>query len=86
VVIFLLTYNNKKESSKRRFSLQEVLGDSSDCLVEQLKNEIPKKPLRSGAQVRINAIKTWCELIEQQNKRIDRLCDLVLDLKDSGRK
>jgi hypothetical protein len=85
-VSYLESQNYKKESFKRKFTLQEVLSDSTDYLIEQIKDELPSKPLRNGSQIRIRTIKVWCELIEKHNKKLDRIYDLILDIKEGANK
>jgi hypothetical protein len=67
----LLTENPKINSI--HYTLEEVVKGESDYLLSLLKKELDKPKLRSGAQVRINALKTLCELIELNNKKLYKI-------------
>jgi len=76
--------NNLNHQEFKKFSLGEILNDSPDFLISQLLKELAqKKPKNSdGSLIRINTLKNWCDLIENQNKKIDQIYNLLLDLKE----
>jgi len=74
--------NNKNFSDDKFFSFSEVISDNNvEYAFSQLKKELPKKPLRNGAQIRITALKSLCELCEIQNKRLSNIENLLLEIK-----
>ena len=74
----------KRLHCKEKFSLEEVLQERPNSLLSQFKTELGEKPLRSGAEVRIRTLRTLCELIENQNKKLEAIHQLVLDLRANG--
>ena len=62
-----------ENNSSQTFSLEEVIKGDSNYLITSIKKELDKPKLRSGAQIRINTLKTLCELIELNNKRLERI-------------
>jgi len=74
------SYNNKNLITPR-FTLQEVLAEPDKVLLSELEADLPRKPLRSGAQMRVNTLRTLCQLMESQNRKLSQIQDLLLDIK-----
>jgi hypothetical protein len=70
----------KPNNYPTKFSFSEVINGNSNYLISQLKKDIDKPKLRSGAQIRINTLQTLCELMELNNKKLDHLEQLLLNL------
>lgn len=71
-----------KSLSNSRFSLEEVIAETDEVLINELRAELPKKPLRSGADIRINALKTLICLIESQNKKLSQIQDVLVEIRN----
>ena len=76
----MVSYNNKNPFFPR-FTLQEVLAEPDKVLLSELEADLPRKPLRSGAQMRVNTLRTLCQLMESQNRKLSQIHDLLLDIK-----
>ncbi len=77
---------NKSFSKSRRFPLEAVLGDDPEYLISQIASELPQKPPRNGSAVRIKTLLQLCELLRTQNKKLDQLQNLVLNLSEQNHK
>jgi hypothetical protein len=71
----------KRVCPKTKFSLEEVIAENPEYLLEQMRAELPKKPLRSGADMRINALKTLCDLLEKNFKKLDSIESQLFEIK-----
>lgn len=76
----MIRSQTNKSLLAKRFSLEKVLSETDDVLIHQLNAELPKKPLRSGADMRVNSLRTLCQLMESQNRKLSQIFDLLLDL------
>lgn len=76
--------NIKRLSKKEKFSLEEVLAEQPDYLIAQIRDELPKKPVKNGSQVRIQTLKNLCSLLEKQNRKLDAIYALIIDFNNRG--
>ena len=74
----------KNVSKNGKFSLQQILSDNPNFLVEQMRGELElKKPkCADGSLIRISTIRAWCDLLERQNRTLEELKNMILDLKE----
>jgi len=85
---FMEKIKRKDRPKLQRFPLETVLGDDFECLLSQFSSELPEKMPRNGSAMRVKSLKVLCELLQLQNKKIDRLQDLILtmnEVRQSGR-
>jgi hypothetical protein len=65
----------------KKYNLEEVIKANPEYLLRLLKKDLEKKPLKSGAQCRINSLRTISEFLETLNHKIDDLQNLVLEVR-----
>jgi hypothetical protein len=77
----LVSQANKSITTKTKFSLEEVIAEKPEYLLERIRSEIPKKPLRNGSQIRINTLIHMCDLLEKNYKKLDNIESQLFEVK-----
>jgi hypothetical protein len=70
-----------KSFMPKKNNLEEVIKADSNYLLSSLRRDLDKPKLKSGAEARINTLRIISELLENQNSKLDRLHDLMLEVR-----
>lgn len=62
-----------KNISEKKYSFSEVVEEKPEYLIDQIKNELPKKSVSNGSQVRISTLINLCDFLSKIDKKLDLL-------------